>query len=404
MSQGYAQSESSALVVQTINNDGVSQNKMVVFSSPWAVDRIGRLIAGAAVLCFALLAVSHHPWWLGAVLIVGANLILTSLIDRCFLRDLLVRFGAKEREELFLPGGAIRPDVREQPRADPVCREKPDEDQSPGSRPPSPRRPTAISRALGSLEEEERDQDSTWAFADSRGNDYRISVAVETETRLRALRLVHQLYRESGYVGEDDGPESLSLDGQYQDTFTLLAEGDRGGEAGTISLVFDSESRLPADDLYGPELDPLREQGRRLAEVTRFAIDKQHSRCRPLLVNLFDFTLIYARRSRHFTDFVIEVNPRHVGFYRRLLNFEVIGDERPCPRVQGAPSVLMRLDLSVVDQKKRLKNSGESDSKDRTLYPRFHHWDEEAKIAQMLARWTRSESRQPVHSSCLARS
>ena len=44
------------------------------------------------------------------------------------------------------------------------------------------------------------------------------------------------------------------------------------------------------------------------------------------------------------TDVVIEVNPRHVRFYRRVFGFVVAGAGRLCTRV-GAPSVLMQLDL-----------------------------------------------------------
>ena len=44
----------------------------------------------------------------------------------------------------------------------------------------------------------------------------------------------------------------------------------------------------------------------------------------------------------HSFDYVvIEVNPRHVRYYERMLGFEVIGPERMNPRVE-APAVLLR--------------------------------------------------------------
>lgn len=46
---------------------------------------------------------------------------------------------------------------------------------------------------------------------------------------------------------------------------------------------------------------------------------------------------------------MIEVNPRHVEFYRRMLGFEMFGAERLCNRV-NAPAVLLRLDLSYARQ------------------------------------------------------
>ena len=75
---------------------------------PWDVARVGRLLAGAGVLVVKLLGLQHHPGWLLGTLAVALNLVLTALTDHCVMRNLLLRLGAKEREDLFLPGGAVR--------------------------------------------------------------------------------------------------------------------------------------------------------------------------------------------------------------------------------------------------------------------------------------------------------
>src|SRR5690349_19630908 len=79
--------------------------------SPWSVDRWGRLIAGFGILLLTTLGVLHHRAWLVGTLLTSANLAFTALTNRCFFHDLLIRLGAKEREDLFLPGGAIRPEL-----------------------------------------------------------------------------------------------------------------------------------------------------------------------------------------------------------------------------------------------------------------------------------------------------
>ena len=76
--------------------------------NPWSVDRWGRLLAGSVVLVFGLLGLLHHPLWCGAVIAVAGSLILTSLTDRCMVHDLLIKLGAREREDLFFPGGRVR--------------------------------------------------------------------------------------------------------------------------------------------------------------------------------------------------------------------------------------------------------------------------------------------------------
>ena len=74
----------------------------------WEVARWGRLLAGLGTLLFTALGLWLHPYWLAGTLAMAANLVVTAITDRCAMRDLLLRMGAKEREELFLPGGKLR--------------------------------------------------------------------------------------------------------------------------------------------------------------------------------------------------------------------------------------------------------------------------------------------------------
>jgi len=188
---------------------------------------------------------------------------------------------------------------------------------------------------------------STWDFTDERGDSFRIHVACSRAQRERAYRLAHRVYQTRGYVPADDNGMIVSPFDDDPTTFTLLVEDAQGRAAATITLAFDSAAGLPCDEIYGAELDGLRADGRRLSEVMRLAIDEAHAHSRALLVNMFILCSVFARRVRKSSDFVIEVNPRHVAFYRRMLAFEPAGPERLCPRVQDAPAVLLRLDLGV---------------------------------------------------------
>jgi hypothetical protein len=119
---------------------------------------------------------------------------------------------------------------------------------------------------------------------------------------------------------------------------TFLAY-DEGNIVGTVGVRLDSTRGLSADELYRTEIDALRQQGHRICEFTRLAVDTTIA-SKPVLCGLFHAAYLYAAVLRGFTHAVIEVNPRHVSYYRRALNFELLGPERMNQRVL-APAVLL---------------------------------------------------------------
>ena len=253
------------------------------------------------------------------------------------------------------------------------------------------RRSSSVSQALRAIRDDVDLGMAAWELtglgADESLAGTRLLVACDRATRQRAYALAHRVYQSCGYLPpEAKNGWAVSTHDAYPQTVTLLVEDAQGHEVATISLVFDSPAGLPCDEIYAGELSLLRAQGRLLVEVTRLAIAEEFSHSKTLLVRLFNFIYIFARRVRGFDDFVIEVNPRHVNYYRRLLRFEIAGPERPCPRVLDAPAVLLRLDLSVGDREVlRVAGKGAA-AQERTLYPYFYTWLEEGAVAEFLAR------------------
>lgn len=127
--------------------------------------------------------------------------------------------------------------------------------------------------------------------------------------------------------------------------FTFAAYDD-GQLVGTVSMRFDSPAGLMADQLYPEEIGRLRANDLWLCEFTRLALDEQ-AMSKEVLGALFHSCYLYAHVVCGLTHAVIEVNPRHVVFYRRVLHFRVAGEQRHNQRVD-APAVLLQLDFSVI--------------------------------------------------------
>jgi hypothetical protein len=245
---------------------------------------------------------------------------------------------------------------------------------------PKPPRSSAVSQLLRALADEPSESPAAW---DS--DEYRLRVASDRSSRERAYQLAYRVYRQKGYVPADTNELIVSATDALPETLTVLVEDANGREAGTISQVFDSESALPCDEIYGPETDGLRSQGRRLVEVTRLAIDEAHAHSKTLLTLLCNVPFAYGWRVAGCSDLVIEVNPRHVAYYVRLMKFEVLGQERACPRVDGAPAVLLRADLEQYDSEMQRIGGMGAACAERSLFPHFLSGVREYKFARFLA-------------------
>ena len=80
---------------------------------------------------------------------------------------------------------------------------------------------------------------------------------------------------------------------------------------------------------------------------------------------------------------IIEVHPRHAGFYKRMLGFTEIGGEKACPRVNDAPAVLLHLDMRHVDEQIALLG-GTGAGRGRSLYAYFLSREEQDEILASL--------------------
>lgn len=192
--------------------------------------------------------------------------------------------------------------------------------------------------------------------------------------RNEASFLVRKMY---GWRGYETGAVH-----DHPNCVTLVA-GSAQGMLATITVGFDSPAGMAVGALYPEYVARLKSDGARLCEFTRLAVDRTtHSR--ELLAMMFHVAYMYARRLHGSTDLLVEVNPRHVRFYMRMLGFRPLGPERMCPRV-NAPAVLMWLPLAYAEEQiARYGGLHERASNVRSLYPLFFSPGEERGITARL--------------------
>lgn len=205
---------------------------------------------------------------------------------------------------------------------------------------------------------------------------FRIRSADSFVHRDAADSLLKERYAWRGYHAV-----SLPSD-QTANRITLsAAEGDN--TIGTITIALDGPEGMSAEDAFPEEIAALRADRQRVCEFTKLAIDPVAGSKR-VLAALFHVAYIVAHRIRGYDALVMEVNPRHVRYYQRMLGATVIGAERT-NRFVNAPAVLLSIRFDYIREQIRLNVGTEQGHADeRSLYPFAFSASEEHGIVDRL--------------------
>lgn len=176
-----------------------------------------------------------------------------------------------------------------------------------------------------------------------------IAVAKSPEQFAAARELVRQRYAWRGYDLQESAHASAESNHEHSSQeITFLVAADRA-TVGTLTLGLDGPHGLRAEVAYGDVIDQFRVAGRRVCELTQLALAERVD-AKPVLASLFSLAHAVGRTVHDVTDVFVEVNPRHVAFYSRVLGFVVAAGEKFCERVR-APSVLLQLELDVLEER-----------------------------------------------------
>lgn len=205
---------------------------------------------------------------------------------------------------------------------------------------------------------------------------FKVKAAESEDRRSGANRLLKDRYSWRGY-----NQVNLPTD-QSVHKFTLSAV-ENQITIGTITVAFDGPGQLSVDAAFGPEVALLRSQNRRICEFTKLAVDPELGTKR-VLAALFHVAYIVAHRIRGYDLLLIEVNPRHVRYYERMLGCKVLAAER-LNKAVSAPAVLLAVEFDYI--KARIGEFGghhAAAAHERSLYPFAFTLREEALVISRM--------------------
>lgn len=168
-----------------------------------------------------------------------------------------------------------------------------------------------------------------------------ISVARSADQLVAARDLVRRRYAWRGYgVTEADAEPTREI------TFLVAT---RSAALGTLTLGLDGPHGLRAEADYGQVIERFRAAGHRVCELTRLAL-AEGAHTKKVLASLFSLAHAVGRTSHDVSHVFIEVNPRHVAFYSRVLGFVVEATGKMCERVH-APSTLLQVEIEALEKR-----------------------------------------------------
>jgi len=167
------------------------------------------------------------------------------------------------------------------------------------------------------------------------------------EARESAWALVQSRYVEMGYADAHAPPWRVTPYDLDEGTRTFFTDAGPGTPVlSTFTLVADGPRGLPMDAGWGPEVEQLRLEGRTLREATKLAARTSGLE---YLLPLIRVALLESRRGGA-TDILLTVNPRHRGFYKKVLGFTELAPVGAVASVKGAPGVPLRFDIAAASE------------------------------------------------------
>lgn len=183
-------------------------------------------------------------------------------------------------------------------------------------------------------------------------------IAISQAELEESFHLVWQSYVDAGLQPADSDPIRFTKYHLAPDTKVFVAKyhpelreqapdysklEEPGRIVGTLTMVPDSPMGLPLEEVCGPQIDELREEGGRLVEIIALAVDPAF-RNRNLMMQLYKMMVDYVCLEGY-TDITCSVTKRHIRFYQSLLLFEPVGDLYPYSAANGMEVQCHRINI-----------------------------------------------------------
>jgi len=166
------------------------------------------------------------------------------------------------------------------------------------------------------------------------------------------FQLIYSRYISSGIQNSEPSLMRICFHNLLPLSYTIIVKRN-GSISGTLTVIRDSAAGLPVENLFGEEISKIRREKSLICELSGLAVDASisSSERRGVLLSLFRYAFILSYDILGCTDFCMIANPHHSDYYQKKLYFVRIGHVKHCDSVNGAPGVLLHINLETAEGK-----------------------------------------------------
>ncbi len=195
-----------------------------------------------------------------------------------------------------------------------------------------------------------------------------IQRAITADDLRQAYALVHDCYVEEGYIFPLPSGMRMRIYEALPETATFVAKAGKR-VVGVTSVIFDStDLGLPSDHVFHDEINALRRQGRKIAEISNWAIAPDYRRT-AVLTELIRCYVAYLQAAGC-DDAIGAICRNHWHFYQLMGYDRMIGSERSYSAQIHDPVILVNMGLDRLQE--RFNGTADTTCEDNAILKRYY--------------------------------
>ncbi|NOU16857.1 MAG: hypothetical protein HOO91_04785 [Bacteroidales bacterium] len=201
-------------------------------------------------------------------------------------------------------------------------------------------------------------------------NGYEIHIANDLDTRLKIYSMLFHEYFKKGYAKNNKSEYWFSKYNLQHNTITIYIK-KKDIILNTVTIVCRGEYGLPCEEIFKEEVEMLINNGHTIVETISLSNFETKEKLAFEFLLIITLLVSYSYYNASFN--VATINPRHLTYYSKYLNYNKLGETKNFQKVNNAPADFVYLKNSVFFEKIRCSKLFNNTFNNYELFEKFQN-------------------------------